>query len=38
LRRRVVNEGKFGQAANFARQEGESTSDVRFVFGVRAWF
>ena len=34
----VVYEGKFGQTANFARQAGESTGDVRFVFGVRAWF
>ena len=34
----VVYEGKFGQTANFARQAGESTSDVRFVFGIRTWF
>jgi copper resistance protein B len=34
----VVYEGKFGQTANFARQAGESTGDVRFVFGIRAWF
>jgi copper resistance protein B len=34
----VVYQGKFGQTANFARQAGESTSDVRFVFGIRAWF
>jgi copper resistance protein B len=34
----VVYEGKFGQTANFARQAGESTSDVRFVLGVRLWF
>jgi len=34
----VVYEGKFGQTVNFARQAGESTGDVRFVFGVRAWF
>jgi copper resistance protein B len=34
----VVYEGKFGQTANFARQAGESTGDVRFVFGVRLWF
>jgi copper resistance protein B len=34
----VVYEGKFGQTANFARRAGESTGDVRFVFGVRLWF
>ena len=34
----VVYEGKFGQTANFARRAGESTSDVRFAFGVRVWF
>ena len=34
----VVYEGKFRQTANFARQAGESTGDVRFVFGVRLWF
>ena len=34
----VVYEGKFGQTANFVRQAGESTGDVRFVFGIRAWF
>jgi copper resistance protein B len=34
----VVYEGKFGQTANFARAVGESTGDVRFVFGVRLWF
>ena len=34
----VVYEGKFGQTANFARRAGESTGDVRFVFGVRTWF
>jgi copper resistance protein B len=33
----VVYEGKFGQTANFARHAGESTGDVRFVFGVRLW-
>jgi copper resistance protein B len=27
-----------GQAANLARQERESAGDVRFAFGVRAWF
>ena len=34
----LVYEGRFGQTANFARQAGESTSDVRFVFGIRTWF
>jgi copper resistance protein B len=34
----VAYEGKFGQTANFARQAGESTGDVRFVFGLRLWF
>jgi copper resistance protein B len=34
----VVYQGRFGQTANFARQAGESTGDVRFAFGVRAWF
>jgi copper resistance protein B len=34
----VVYQGKFGQTANFARQAGGSTSDVRFVFGIRTWF
>jgi copper resistance protein B len=34
----VVYQGKFGQTANFARRAGESTSDVRFAFGVRVWF
>jgi len=27
-----------GQTANFARRAGESTGDVRFVFGIRTWF
>ncbi len=34
----VVYEGKFGQTANLARRAGESTGDVRFVFGLRLWF
>jgi copper resistance protein B len=29
---------KFGQTADFARDEGEDTSDVQFVIGIRAWF
>jgi len=34
----VVYEGKFGQTASLARRAGESTHDVRFVFGLRLWF
>jgi len=34
----VVYEGKFGPTANFVRRVGESTGDVRFVFGIRTWF
>lgn len=34
----VAYEGKFGQSADFARAEGESPHDVRFVAGIRAWF
>lgn len=34
----VAYEAKFGQTASFARRSGESTSGVRFVFGVRSWF
>ncbi len=29
---------KFGQTADYARDEGEDSSDVRFVAGIRAWF
>jgi copper resistance protein B len=34
----VAYEGKFGQTASFARRAGESTSSVRFLFGIRSWF
>ena len=34
----VSYDGKFGQTATFARRAGESTGDVRFVFGIRSWF
>jgi copper resistance protein B len=34
----VIYEGKFGQTANFVRQAGGNTSDVRFAFGLRVWF
>ncbi len=33
----VVFEDKVGGTAAFARQDNESTSDVRFVFGIRSW-
>jgi len=29
---------KYGDTAGFARAEGEKTSDVQFVVGLRAWF
>lgn len=31
-------EKKFGGTADFARDEGESTDDLQFVVGLRAWF
>ena len=34
----VAFENKFGQTASLARNAGESTSGVRFVFGIRSWF
>ena len=34
----VAYEGKFGQTASFARQEGDKTHDVRFLAGIRLWF
>jgi copper resistance protein B len=34
----VSYQGRFGQSAEFARKDNESTSDARFAFGVRAWF
>jgi copper resistance protein B len=34
----VAYEGKLGQTAKFARNAGESTGAVRFVFGIRSWF
>ncbi|MGE0279057.1 MAG: copper resistance protein B [Rhizobiaceae bacterium] len=34
----VGYEGKFGQTANFARQEGEKAHDVRVLAGIRLWF
>ncbi len=29
---------KFSRTADFARDEGEETSDIQFVAGIRAWF
>lgn len=34
----VAFEEKFGPTATFAERAGESTSAVRFVFGIRTWF
>ncbi|MEQ9641434.1 MAG: copper resistance protein B [Alphaproteobacteria bacterium] len=34
----ISYERKFGQTADFARDEGEDVDDVFFVIGVRAWF
>ena len=31
-------QNKFGNAADFARQQGESTADSQLVIGIRAWF
>ncbi|MGH1431776.1 MAG: copper resistance protein B [Neptuniibacter sp.] len=31
-------EKKFGKTSDYAREEGEDTSDTQFVIGVRAWF
>ncbi len=31
-------EKKFGQTADYAREEDEDTSDALFVIGIRAWF
>ena len=30
--------GKYGNTAGYSRQAGETTSDHRFVFGLRLWF
>ncbi|MDQ2744999.1 MAG: copper resistance protein B [Chloroflexota bacterium] len=34
----VAYAGRFFQSAAFARREGETPNDLRFVFGVRTWF
>lgn len=31
-------EKKIGKTADYAREEGEDTSDAQFVIGIRAWF
>ena len=31
-------EKKFGQTADFAKEEGDSSDDLQFVAGIRAWF
>ncbi|WP_415899744.1 copper resistance protein B [Neptuniibacter sp. QD48_11] len=31
-------EKKFGDTADFAREEGEDTNDTQFVMGIRIWF
>ncbi len=34
----VAYEGKYGQSASFAREDGETAQGVRFVLGIRSWF
>ena len=34
----LTYENKFGQTANFARLDGNRSSDLRFTVGVRTWF
>jgi copper resistance protein B len=34
----VVYDGKFGDTAAFARHDGASVNDVRFIFGIRVWY
>ena len=34
----VAYAGKFGETSRMARQAGESTGALKFVFGVRSWF
>jgi len=34
----VSYDGKFGQTASFARQQGDTVHDVRFLAGIRLWF
>jgi copper resistance protein B len=35
---RFAYSGKYGNTARYSRQVGETTSDHRFVFGLRLWF
>ena len=34
----VAYSGKFGETADFTRDEGGIVNDVRFVFGIRVWY
>jgi copper resistance protein B len=34
----VAYNGKFGETAGFARNEGEIVNDLRMVFGLRVWY
>ncbi|MDO8431478.1 MAG: copper resistance protein B [Candidatus Binatus sp.] len=34
----VAYNGKFGETADFTRDEGGIVNDVRFVFGIRVWY
>ena len=34
----VSYDGKFGQTASFARQDGDAVHDLRFLAGIRLWF
>lgn len=34
----LAYDGKYGNTATYARQDGESTGDPRLVFGIRAWY
>ncbi len=34
----VAYAGKFGETADFTRDEGGIVNDVRFIFGVRVWY
>jgi copper resistance protein B len=34
----VTYDGKFGETADFARAEGGTVNDLRFIFGIRLWY
>jgi copper resistance protein B len=34
----IAYQEKFGSTAGFARSEGESVNELRFLFGIRSWF